>query len=259
MGKSADAARSKGLEGECAKEKRRPEKAGRRRDGTHEMRSGRWGQATNPRRAAATAAVWPGMVLARRWRSSAVVRFISRRGKRRPKNFIAISIGLLQTARLRALEWGRSFTRLHIGLRKGKLNRKSEPLGMKSDMVAEENGRAAIRPPSRAVICDPCRFPPMFRRRGVGCFQTVRATRCPFAVQAATSGSHARYGSANVQRCIARQGDQGTKGLTFHSPFRLAGKSRLRRLPSRSSAGGWQLPCLRWIDYRPGLMFNQTK
>src|SRR5262245_31686101 len=32
------------------------------------------------------AAVWPGMVLPRRWRSSAVVRVLSRRAKKREKN-----------------------------------------------------------------------------------------------------------------------------------------------------------------------------
>lgn len=91
-------------------------------------------QATKPRRAAATAAVWPGIVLARRWRSSAVVRFISRRGKRRPKNFITLSTGL-ETARLRVMEWGRSFAAAHIVPGRTRLNRKSEPFDLECDIA----------------------------------------------------------------------------------------------------------------------------
>ncbi|UVC18769.1 hypothetical protein [Mesorhizobium onobrychidis] len=48
-----------------------------------------------------------------------------------------------QTGRLRLMEWGSSFAGADIGLREGKLNRKSEALVMKSDMECDKFGHRA--------------------------------------------------------------------------------------------------------------------
>ncbi|WP_292500239.1 hypothetical protein [Mesorhizobium sp.] len=48
-----------------------------------------------------------------------------------------------QTGRLRLMEWGSSFAGADIGLREGKLNRKSEALDMKSDTECDIFGHSA--------------------------------------------------------------------------------------------------------------------
>jgi hypothetical protein len=48
-----------------------------------------------------------------------------------------------QTGRLRLMEWGSSFADADIGLREGKLNRKSEALDMKSDTECDIFGHSA--------------------------------------------------------------------------------------------------------------------
>ncbi|MER8826932.1 hypothetical protein NKH73_13015 [Mesorhizobium sp. M0938] len=48
-----------------------------------------------------------------------------------------------QTGRLRLMEWGSSFADVDIGLREGKLNRKSEALDMKSDTECDIFGHSA--------------------------------------------------------------------------------------------------------------------
>ena len=48
-----------------------------------------------------------------------------------------------QTGRLRFMEWGSSFAVADIGLREGKLNRKSEALDMKSDTDCDNFGQHA--------------------------------------------------------------------------------------------------------------------
>lgn len=48
-----------------------------------------------------------------------------------------------QTGRLRLMEWGSSFVDDDIGLREGKLNRKSEALDMKSDTECDKFGHSA--------------------------------------------------------------------------------------------------------------------
>jgi hypothetical protein len=48
-----------------------------------------------------------------------------------------------QTGRLRVMEWGSSLAGADIGLRAGKLNRKSEPLDRKSDTECDKFGHSA--------------------------------------------------------------------------------------------------------------------
>ncbi|WP_287113961.1 hypothetical protein [Mesorhizobium sp.] len=48
-----------------------------------------------------------------------------------------------QTGRLRLMEWGSSLAGADIGLREGKLNRKSEALDMKSDTECDNFGHSA--------------------------------------------------------------------------------------------------------------------
>src|SRR4249919_3078332 len=67
-------------------------------------REARFQLTRTPKRLPAMAAVWPGMVLLRPWRSRAVVRLHSRRAKKREKNFMTHLHAIRVTPT--ALIWG---------------------------------------------------------------------------------------------------------------------------------------------------------
>ena len=62
------------------------------------------------------APVWPGIVLLRRWRSSAVVRLLFAAGEKAGKKLHEHLHSVAQTGRLRLMEWGSSLAGADIGL-----------------------------------------------------------------------------------------------------------------------------------------------
>ncbi len=90
---------------------------------------------STPRRLAAIAAVWPGIVRPKRWRSSMVARLASGLArKKREKNFMSGSMQQGYTGAFAlCAEWGNSL-RWHIVMLQCTHSLKSEPLGVKSDI-----------------------------------------------------------------------------------------------------------------------------